>query len=70
MYQKTYNPMVSTIVNIMSILIPFIGGILIFGENFIILINGGIIFPSSFIKVLGLILIITGVLIAYNPEKD
>lgn len=69
-YSEGRMSMVSTIVNIISILIPFVGGILIFGENFIILLNGEMQFPGSYMKLIGFTLIIIGVLLAYNPKKD
>lgn len=62
---------VSTISNITSIIIPFIGGIFVFGDNFLIPIDGNIIFPLSFMKLIGLILIVTGILLIYKkPESN
>ena len=69
-YSQGRMSLVSTIVNIISILVPFLGGILIFGENFILWIEGEIQFPGSYMKVIGLILIVSGVLLAYNPKKE
>ena len=68
-YSEGRMSLVSTIVNITSILIPFIGGILIFGEKLLIPFDRKILFPQSFTKMMGLFIIIGGILIAYKPEK-
>lgn len=66
-YSEGRMSLVSTIVNIISILVPFIGGILIFNETLLIPLNGQIRFPDSFVKIIGLVFIIIGVLLAYKP---
>lgn len=69
-YSKGRMSFVSTIVNITSILIPFIGGIIVFAESFLILIEGNVRFPWSFLKIGGLVVILFGILMAYNPNPD
>ncbi len=69
-YSKGRMSFVSTIVNIIGIIVPFIGGILIFGENFFIYFNGNLVFPNSYMKILGFFLIIVGVLLAYNLKEN
>lgn len=61
---------VAPISNITSIIIPFIGGIIIFGDNLFIPISGNIVFPLSFIKLIGLILIIAGVILIYKKPQS
>ncbi len=64
-YLKGRMSIVSTLVNIVSILTPFVGGILIFGEPLIITELSGI---YQWIKVFGLAVIIAG--IGFNYSKN
>ncbi len=57
-YLKGRMSIVSVLVNILSILTPFIGGIIIFGESF------------QLLKISGLVLIIAGILLNYKQEKS
>ncbi len=67
-YSEGRMAMVSTIVNVISILIPFIGGVLIFNEELLILFEDRYTFPNSYVKIFGLVLIIIGVLLAYKND--
>lgn len=69
-YSEGRMSFVSALVNIMSILVPFIGGILIFTENLFIPIDSQLIFPWSYIKLLGLVLTIIGIIVAYTGKKN
>ena len=51
--------------NLLSMGVPVLGAVFIFYEDLIILIDGAIIFPFSFFKIIGIILIIIGTLIMY-----
>lgn len=69
-YSEGRMSLVSALVNIMSVIVPFIGGILIFTENLFIPIEGNLVLPWSYIKIVGLILTISGIIIAYTKKKD
>ncbi|MHA1474769.1 MAG: EamA family transporter [Promethearchaeota archaeon] len=57
-YLKGRMSIVSVLVNILSILTPFIGGIIIFEESF------------QLLKITGLVLIIVGILLNYKKENS
>jgi len=57
-YLKGRMSIVSVLVNILSILTPFIGGIIIFGESF------------QLLKISGLVLIIAGILLNYKKKNS
>ena len=64
-YLKGRMSIVSTIVNIFSIIIPFIGGIFIFGDPLIL--SNEIPF-LGYLKIIGLISIVIGVLLNYKKS--
>jgi hypothetical protein len=47
------------------IAVPILGASLIFNEELIILFDGALIIPLSFLKIIGIILIILGTLTIY-----
>ena len=57
-YSEGRMSFVSTLVNISSILIPFIGGLFIFSDNI------------NLVKAIGFVLIIVGILFAYKPIRN
>jgi len=57
-YLKGRMSIVSVLVNILSILTPFMGGIIIFGESF------------QLLKITGLVLIIMGILLNYKKKNS
>jgi drug/metabolite transporter (DMT)-like permease len=66
-YLKGRMSIVSTFVNIMSIVTPFIGGVILFGESFVL--SSELVF-FRWSKVLGLILIIIGIILNYPHQED
>lgn len=56
---------VGTVMNIIGVGIPIIGGLFIFNESLFILFSGSIIFPLSYLKLIGIILIIVGTIAIY-----
>lgn len=77
-YSQGRMSMVSTLVNIISISVAFAGGIIIFGDSLIYYISIansggndslGVVFPWSFMKLIGFALIISGILLAHKKEQ-
>jgi drug/metabolite transporter (DMT)-like permease len=56
---------IGPIMSILTIAIPVLGASIIFNEDLIILFDGALIIPLSFLKLIGISLIIIGTLIAY-----
>ncbi|MBD3350953.1 MAG: EamA family transporter [Candidatus Lokiarchaeota archaeon] len=68
-YSEGRMSIVSVIVNITSVVVPFIGGAIIFDESIILIINESIIFPHSYLKIIALTLILIGILCtSFNPS--
>jgi len=56
---------IGSIISVLTIAIPVLGASVLFNEDLIILFDGAVIFPLSFLKLIGIMLIIIGTLIAY-----
>jgi len=68
-YLKGRMSIVSTLVNIISVVIPFIGGIVIFGDALLIT-SPDIPFDFfRYFKILGFLWIILGVILCYHPTE-
>ena len=67
-YLKGRMSMVSPIVNIVSILVPFFGGVLVLGESFYTPDSSNSII--SFAKLSGLMIIIVGIMLSYKKTTE
>jgi drug/metabolite transporter (DMT)-like permease len=67
---------IGPIISILTIAVPVLGASIIFNEELLILFDGALIFPLSFLKLIGITLIIIGTLIIYpkfgklNPADE
>lgn len=59
----------SPLVNLASIALPFVGGVLVFGELLLVPVAGEVAFPGSFTKLFGFGVTIAGILLAYHPRR-
>jgi drug/metabolite transporter (DMT)-like permease len=56
---------IGPVISILTILVPVLGASSIFNEHLIILFDGALIIPLSFLKLIGIILVLIGTLILY-----
>ena len=69
-YARGRMVMTAPIANIIGMGLPILGGIFIFNEQIFVLFEGSLIFPLSFLKLIGIFLVLIGILIIFPKIKS
>ena len=69
-YARGRMVIVGPILSLLTVGLPVLGAVFIFNESLIILFEGALLFPLSFLKIIGIILILSGILVIYPQIKE